>query len=441
MGARGPWALTERLGPIGVAALLGTLMGTSGMGSAAAAVAVPQIVAHYDVPEGHGVWVLAAYTLTVAVGTALYGRLGDSRGIRGPLGFGVVLLAAGGVLAALAPTYGVLVVARLLQGAGAAAAPTLTIAALQVLYPATVRVRASAVLVGTSVGVSALGPALGGVLTEHVGWQCTVLFPAAGLLGLALLWPVIPRGGSGEALDYLGAVLVAAVAGGAILLVQSPVLGPAAVVGGLALVLAGLPLVVRQVRRRPSGFLPRAVLERPEVLAGAVGASSATVAYFGLLVVVPAVLVGEGWGPVGVGLLMLPGAVLGVLASFGVAPVVRTLGAGRTVTVAAFFATAAVLVSLASLWVSPWGHLLALGLAYVGYSFGQPAMGAVVHDGASRGTSGVALGLATLVFFGGGSLGAAVAGLGAELGWAAGLVLLALVPAGLGLLTRRRLAA
>lgn len=352
----------------------------------------------------------------------------------------MVLLAAGGVIAALAPTYGVLVVARLLQGAGAAAAPTLTLAALRVLYPPAVRVRASAVLVGTSVGVSALGPALGGVLTDLVGWQCTVLFPAAGLVGVGLLWPVIPRGGSGERLDYAGALLVAAVAGGAILLVQAPVLGQTAMIAGLVLVVLGLPLAVRQVRRRPEGFLPQSVLGRRDVLAGAVGASAATVAYFGLLVVVPVVLVQEGWSAIAVGLLMLPGAMAGMLVSFGVAPVVRRIGAGRTVTLATVCATAAVLTSLVSLWVSPWGHAVSLGLAYVAYSFGQPAMGAVVHDAVPARTAGVALGLATLVFFGGGSLGAAVAGLGAELGWTAGLVLLAMLPASVGLLTRRRLA-
>ncbi len=431
----------DRLGPIGVGALLGTLMGTSGMGSAAAAVAVPAVVEHYDVPAGHGVWVLAAYTLMVAVGTALYGRLGDSRGIRGPLGFGVGLLAAGGVLAALAPTYGVLVIARLLQGAGAAAAPTLTIAALRVLYPPGIRVRAMGVLVGTSVGISALGPVLGGVLTDAVGWQSTMLFPAAGLLGLALLWRVIPRQGSGERLDYPGAVVVAAVTGGVVLLVQAPVLGPGALLAGAAMVLAGAPLALRQVRLRPTGFLPRAVLRRHDVLAGAVGASAATIAYFGLLVVIPAVLTERGWSAVRIGLLMLPGAVVGVLVSLGVARLVERRGAGPSVTVAALCATAAVLTSLAATWVSPWGHALALALAYAAYSVGQPAMSTVVHDGVPGELAGVALGLATLVFFAGGSLGAAVAGLGSVLGWAVALLLLAVVPAALAVLTRGRLAA
>lgn len=422
-----------------MAVLLGTLMGTSGMGSAAAAVAVPAIVQHFAVPDEYGVWVLAGYTLMVAVGTALYGRLGDSRGIRGPLGFGVVLLAGGGVLAALAPTYGVLIVARLLQGMGAAAAPTLTIAALRVLYPPRVRMRAIAILVGTSVGVSSLGPVLGGLLTDAVGWQVTMLFPAAGLLGLVVLWPVIPKHGSGERLDHLGALLVAAVAGGAILLVQAPVLGWVALVAGAVLVAVGVPLVRRQVRRRPGGFLPVAVLRRPDVFGGAVGASGATVAYFGLIVVIPAVLALEGWSAVSIGLLMLPGALVGVLVSFGVAELVHRVGPAHSISVSAVLATAAVTTSLVSLWVSPWGHAAALALSYAAYSVAQPAMGAVVHDRVSADLGGVALGLATLVFFAGGSLGAAVAGLGAGFGWAVGLVLLIVLTSTCGVVARRLL--
>jgi hypothetical protein len=65
----------------------------------------------------------------------------------------------------------------------------------------------------------------------------------------------------------------------------------------------------------------------------------------------------------------------------------------------------------------------------------------LVHDSVPDELAGVSLGLATLVFCSGGSLGAAVAGLGAALGWDVGLVLLALVPLAVGLSTRRQLRA
>ena len=110
------------LGPLPVALLLGCLIGLSGMGSAAVAVALPAIVDHFDVPADRGVWVISAYAITLAVGTALYGRAADNAGIRTPLGIGVGLLALGALAASLAPSYGALIGARLLQGAGAGAA-------------------------------------------------------------------------------------------------------------------------------------------------------------------------------------------------------------------------------------------------------------------------------------------------------------------------------
>jgi len=86
---------------------------------------------------------------------------------------------------------------------------------------------------------------------------------------------------------------------------------------------------------------------------GGVRCQCGDLAYFGVLVVVSVVPVQEGWSALAVGLLMLPGALLGVLVFFAVDPVIRRIGAGRTVTLAAVCATVAVLTSLVSLWVSP----------------------------------------------------------------------------------------
>ena len=66
----------------------------------------------------------------LAVTTAVYGRISDLVGVRAPLLAGLVLMSVGALVAALAPTYGVLLSARMLQGAGAAAVPTLGVAIL-----------------------------------------------------------------------------------------------------------------------------------------------------------------------------------------------------------------------------------------------------------------------------------------------------------------------
>lgn len=63
---------------------------------------------------------LTSYALTLAVTTALYGRAVDRAGVRGPLTLGLVLVTEGATLATLAPTFELMVVARLLQAAAPA---------------------------------------------------------------------------------------------------------------------------------------------------------------------------------------------------------------------------------------------------------------------------------------------------------------------------------
>ena len=416
------------LGPLPVALLLGALIGLSGMGSGAVAVALPDIVDHFHVPVDRGVWVISAYAITLAVGTALYGRAADNAGVRTPLAVGIGLLSAGALLASLAPSYGALIGARLLQGAGAGAAPVLTLAAIRVKYDGRARSAALGHLAGVAVAVTALGPVVGGLLTDLIGWRAAVVFPAIALVALAALWRSLPAGGSGARLDYAGAGIVAATAAGLVLLVQSPSIGVVGAAVGVALLAAGVPAVLAWVRMRPEGFLPRAVLAEPEVLRCALGGAAMPASWFGLLIAIPTVLAARGWSPLMVGLALLPGALLGVLISRFVGSTIDRIGAKRAVALSASTCVVAVLVgSIGALGV-PVLLMVAMALVYCGFTLGQPAMSAAVAEVVPRTMEGVAIGLATLVFFVGGGLGAAVSGLGGVVGVPWSLVLLALLP-------------
>jgi MFS family permease len=416
------------LGPLPVALLLGSLIGLSAMGSAAVAVALPDIVEHFSIPADRGVWVISAYAITLAVGTALYGRASDNAGVRTPLAVGVGLLSLGALAAALAPAYGALVGARLLQGAGAGAAPVLTLAALRVMYDGPVRSAAIGHLAGMAVAVAALGPVVGGLLTDLVGWRAAVVVPAAALLVLAALWRSLPVGGTGASLDYTGALLVAGTAAGLVLLVQSPSIGVAAVAAGVALLALGVPAVLAWVRRHPDGFLPRAVLSEPVVLRSALGGAALPASWFGLLVAIPTVLAAAGWSPLAIGLALLPGALLGVVVSRFVGVTIDRIGPRRSIALAAATCVVAVLLGAVGATGVPVLLMVAMALVYAGFTLGQPAMAAAVAEAVPPGMDGVALGLATLVFFVGGGLGAAVAGLGSLVGHEWSLVLLALLP-------------
>ena len=107
-----------------ISTLLGLLFGLAGMGSSSAAVTLPLLGDDLGVDAGLAAWTISLYVLMLAVTTALYGRISDLVGVRAPLLAGLILMSIGALVAAIAPTFEVLLGARLVQGAGAAAVPT-----------------------------------------------------------------------------------------------------------------------------------------------------------------------------------------------------------------------------------------------------------------------------------------------------------------------------
>ena len=413
-----------------VSLLLGLLFGLAGMGSSSAAIALPLMASDLGVSVGNAAWAISLYVLMLAVTTAVYGRVSDLVGVRLPLLFGIVLMTVGALAAAFAPSYSVLLVARIFQGAGAAAVPTLGVAALSARYAGPVRGLALGRLAGVAAAVSCLGPLLGG-LVEHVfGWRAVMALPILGVLVLPFVWRALAGEGSGARLDVLGAVLVAGTSGGLVLLVQSPTSGlTIATIGALLLVL-GTPLVALRVRHAPHGFLPLSVVRNGVVMRSAVAAAAMPASWFALLIGVPAVLVHAGWEPWEVGLLLAPSAVIAMLVPPVAGPLLNRVGGSWSLAVAGVIAALSMLMAaLGTHLVAAVPVAIAVVLATVSFGLGQPAMIAKVGDAVDLDVRGVALGIATLLFLVGGSVGSAVvAGLGAVIGIPASLAVLAVLP-------------
>ncbi|MCR6032212.1 MFS transporter [Nocardioides sp. zg-579] len=418
-----------------VSLLLGLLFGLAGMGSSSAAVALPLMGDDFGVSVGLATWSISLYALMLAVTTAVYGRISDLVGVRLPLAVGIGLMTTGALVAAFAPTYGIHLGGRLFQGAGAAAVPTLGVAAVSARYDGAIKGLALGRLAGMAACVSCLGPLAGGLVEHAFGWRAVMALPILGVLVVPFLWRALTGEGSGASLDVLGAVLVAATAAGLVLLVQSPSTGLVVALVGVLLMVLGAPLVAVRVRRRPHGFLPLAVVRNATVVRSAVAASAVPAAWFGLLIAVPAVLIGHGWAAWQVGLLLVPSAVIALLVPRVAGPLLTRIGGPASLTLAGLVASAAlVLAAVGTAAPSPVVLGSAVVLVTIGYGLGQPAMIASVGDAVALDVRGVALGVATLFFLVGGSVGSAVVGgIGDAIGTPGALGVLAVLPL-LGLL-------
>lgn len=159
-------------------------------------------------------WVQLIYLLTSAAFLLPFGRAADLYGRKKVylVGLGVYAVASG--LAALSPTIEWLIAARALQGAGGAMVFGTAVATLTSIYPASERgrvlgVNTAAVYIGLT-----LGPALGGVMTQHLGWRSLFVFVGALALGDLVLALFKLRGewagAMGERFDWSGAFLYVA---------------------------------------------------------------------------------------------------------------------------------------------------------------------------------------------------------------------------------------
>ena len=160
-------------------------------------------------------WAFTAYLLTATISGPIYGKISDLFGRRPVLLFAVVVFLVGSLLSGLSREMLQLVGSRALQGLGAGALFPIALAVIGDMYDPSERGKYQG-LVGAVFGLSSLiGPAIGGVITDTIGWQWIffVNLPV-GAIVFAVIWRTLPSvrpSATAPRIDYLGAsVLVAA---------------------------------------------------------------------------------------------------------------------------------------------------------------------------------------------------------------------------------------
>ncbi|MFB2586834.1 MFS transporter [Herbiconiux liukaitaii] len=179
--------------------------------SSALLIALPQLSRDLGATGAQSSWVLLAYMLSTTTLILIFGRIADIVGRRRLYILGIAVFLVASLACGLAPTAGLLIVARLVQGVGAAAIITNTTALLTDAFPE----RTLSLGLGLNATVAAVGqvvgPLVGGVVTETLGWRWIFLagipISLAGLLWSLRLIPRRERPRSRERLDVLGGVL------------------------------------------------------------------------------------------------------------------------------------------------------------------------------------------------------------------------------------------
>jgi EmrB/QacA subfamily drug resistance transporter len=130
-------------------------------------------------------WVVAGYALTFAAFMLIGGKLADFVGRRLVFMIGLAVFTGASLACGLAPNGGFLIGARIVQGLGGALMNPATLSIIAATFPPRERGRAIGIWAGVSAMALAIGPLVGGLLTEHVNWNWIFFVNVpVGLIGL-----------------------------------------------------------------------------------------------------------------------------------------------------------------------------------------------------------------------------------------------------------------
>ncbi|MFJ3900254.1 MFS transporter [Streptomyces sp. NPDC090025] len=389
----------------------GALFGPAVFGVTAAGVALPDVAKALDATPATAAWVLTAHALALGVGTALFGRLADSKGVRTSLLIGSLVLAVGTVICLLAPNIGILVGGRFVLAAGSGAMTSGALA-LSASAPPADRPKVLGGFGATMAIFSASATLAGGVFTQWVTWRIALVLPALSLLVVPLvLRAASARAGSGRRLDLPGAVMLTVAAMSFLLLIQSYSLGlSAALVIGLAVALVvSLGGLIQRVRTTEGSFVPRKLVADGVFLRASITGVGAYAGLFAAMYLVPQILVGQhGWSVLAVGTWLLPGAVVGaVLSRFAG----KFAGSATGAVMLSLIALAmAVVLALSAAVTNPTPLLIGASLGFAAFAVTQVITTALMSAHVEPALRGGAMGLLNLTFFVGGGVGSATAG-------------------------------
>ncbi|HYM56385.1 MAG TPA: MFS transporter [Solirubrobacteraceae bacterium] len=382
-------------------------------------VALPSIQRDFDASLSALEWTINAYTLVFAVLLVTGGRMGDIFGRRRMFLFGVVVFALASATIGFAPSEGWLVASRAIQGAGAAFMMPGTLSIISDAFPPAERGKAIGTWAGVSAIALALGPVLGGWLTEDLSWRAIFFLNlpvAVGAIAVTLFAARESRDHTvSRQVDLPG---IAALTVGLTALVLALVegnawgWGSAVVLGLLALAVAALTAFTVIERRSPAPVVDFAFFRSRSFLGANIVAFSVSFAMFAMFFFLALYMQNIlGYSPLQAGVRFLPATLVIIVA----APLAGRLA--DRVGPRPLIVTGMMLSAVSLLWQSrldagtgfgfllPAFVLMGAGMGLTMSPMSTAAMNAVHHTKA-----GVASGTLSMSRMVGGTFGVAVLG-------------------------------
>jgi MFS family permease len=240
-------------------------------------------------------WLITVFLLASTACMPLYGKIADIHGRRLTLCVALAIHLVGSLICALSTSMAMAIFGRVVQGIGAAGLTSIPVVVLGDVAAPKERGKYSAYFAVTYTTAGALGPALGGILSDHLHWTAifwlNIPLDLLALLGVVILLRRLPRFERRHRLDLIGATLVV-MASVAFMLALNLVgvryawnTPPVLLLFAAALVIAGL--FVWRLLTAPEPLIPIAMLKHPIVRRATIAYACGWAAIVGLNIFLP----------------------------------------------------------------------------------------------------------------------------------------------------------
>lgn len=134
-------------------------------------VALPTVISELSLTSSTASWIVSSYSITFAISTLTFSRLSDFLPISKLLLIGITILSIASIVGFFSPNFYLLLLARILQAAGAGAVPGLAMVLVRRYIPLSRRGKAMAFIISAGSLAFGLGPVIGGTITQYLGWH------------------------------------------------------------------------------------------------------------------------------------------------------------------------------------------------------------------------------------------------------------------------------
>ena len=382
------------------------------LNASALGVMLPDIGADLSVSAAQLGWVMTGFLLVYGIAIPFYGRLADRHGTKTLFILGIAIFPIGSLVCALAPNFETLLLGRIVQASGGAAVPGLGMTLASLAYPPDSRGKALGILAATIGAGSAVGPLLGGALSQTLGWQSIFFFNAATVLLVPAALIILPPDGArpGGRTDFWGGAGLGMMVVGALLAPSAAVQSgwlTLPVLSGAVLFITGLLTLIYRQRKAGSPFIPPEFLRNRQYLSLTGMSFVVMAANLAVLIGLPILIATfHGLTALQVGLVMLPGAVSSSV--FGVLAGRLTDRKGSPLPMRAGAPIMLLAVLGLSTWAgaSIWPMAAFAGLLGAGFALVNTPLAATVSKIMRGPLLASALSINSMLFFLGGSFGA-----------------------------------